>query len=430
MTDINFPFRNAALSGVRLLANQIIPLLALPFTLAMVGSEAFGMIVFTQAIAWYFVVLVEYGFNLTAVRAVAVGREDAHEVRRLLYDVLGSKLLLLCVSLIAVVAISAAFFGVSSGNTTFLLIAMVLALGAALQPVWLFQGLQEFGLISVVQVSSRLACFGGVFIFVRNPGDAYLAQFLMALPYCVNAVVLLPVAIRRFGGPPRRRVKEWAAACVATLRDGFDVFVGQLSTTLFSSTTTVLSGAVLGVTFAGYYGIAERLIRGVAMLTTPISEALYPRLAGVLASGSKSERRDAFALITKVLGVVGSALALAGAAIIATSDSIASVVSSEGDGMREIATTLSWLAFIPLLIFINNIFGVQLLLGLGKKRLYRNAVLFSGLLIPALGMALPNILGFAGFPIALLVGELVLAFLTYWFAVRFTEFGRNYATPS
>lgn len=417
-------------SGVRLVVNQLLPLLALPFILGQVGADEFGIMIFTQAIAWYFVVLVEYGFNLTAVRAVAIDRTNPASIRTTLYDVLATKLVLFCLSLFLVSGIILAFFGSSTSTAYHLLIAMTLALGAALQPIWLFQGLEEFGLISVVQVGSRLACFGGIFLFVQDREDAYLAQFLMALPYCVNAVILLPIAVRRFGRPPRRGLRDWASASIATIRDGFDVFVSQLSTTLFSSTTTVLSGVVLGTTISGYYGLAEKMIRGVAMLTSPIAEALYPRLSTEFASGGAADRWRAFDLVKRVLVIVGAALLTAGLVIIILADDVARILSFNGAGTSEIQTTLCWLAFVPLLIFVNNIFGVQVLLGLGFKHLYRNAVLASGLLIPVLGCTLPALWGFVGFPIALFAGELLLALLTCWLAMRYTDLGRKHAAPA
>lgn len=428
VSSLRFPYRNMLFAGTRLVANQALPLLSLPFTLGAVGAEKFGTMMFTQALAWYFVVLVEYGFSLTAVRFVALARNDTAALRDNMYEVLATRLLLFLASL--AVACMAATLILDVFAAKCLAVAMVLVLGAAVQPIWLFQGLEEFGLISAVQVASRFACFGAIFVFVRDPGDTLLAQLLVALPFCVNAAVLLPIAIRRLGPPPRRRLGAWARACVKLMKDGADVFVGQLSTTLFSSTTTVISGAILGPVFAGYYAISEKMIRGVAMLTAPISEALYPRVSMALADGAAEDRRHVFTLLRKVIFVVGGLLGAVGVIIIFGAGVLSQWISAEGAGVHEIQLSFGWLAFIPLMIFLNNIFGVQILLGLGLKNLYRNAVLASGTAIPLLAVLLPRFWGFAGYPIALFAGEAILVALTYVLAKRHTDWKWSYASGS
>jgi PST family polysaccharide transporter len=110
-----------------------------------------------------------------------------------------------------------------------------------------------------------------------------------------------------------------------------------------------------------------------------------------------------------------------GLAIAIASNLLAQIVSTHGAGVPEIRTAFCWLAFIPLMIFINNIFGTQILLGMGFKRQYRNAVLFSGLMIPLLGLTLPHLFGFSGYPMALFSGELTLALATFVLANKHTD---------
>ena len=56
-------------------AGHAFPLSSLPYLSHVLSVEKFGLVAFAQTFVWYFLTLTEYGFNLTATRAVAQARE-------------------------------------------------------------------------------------------------------------------------------------------------------------------------------------------------------------------------------------------------------------------------------------------------------------------------------------------------------------------
>src|SRR5215469_1198449 len=75
--------------------NYFIPLAVLPYLVRVLGIERYGLVAFAQAFAQGFVLLTDYGFNLSATRQIARLRQDNREVSRVFWAVMEIKLALM-----------------------------------------------------------------------------------------------------------------------------------------------------------------------------------------------------------------------------------------------------------------------------------------------------------------------------------------------
>ena len=105
-------FSNFMALGILQGANFLLPVLVMPFVLRRIGADGYGVVAVAQVVMLIFSTVAEYGFNMTATRAVALHRDDAEKNGRLFCTVLACKLLICAVLFVVLLfmVISIPFF--------------------------------------------------------------------------------------------------------------------------------------------------------------------------------------------------------------------------------------------------------------------------------------------------------------------------------
>jgi len=78
----------------------ILPIIIMPYLFRVIGPGRFGLIAFAQALMQYFMILTDYGFNISATKEISVCSHDHGEVCRVFSSVMTVKLALASLSLI------------------------------------------------------------------------------------------------------------------------------------------------------------------------------------------------------------------------------------------------------------------------------------------------------------------------------------------
>ncbi len=404
--------KNTAALFIVQVSSYVAPLLVLPYLSRVLSVEHFGLIAFATSFNWYFITLVEYGFNLTATRRIAIYRDDPAKVSHIFSSVMAAKALLTVLGFVLMIVIVMATPKLRP-NLPLFTISYMAVLGDLLFPLWLFQGLQKMENLIWRDLCAKCLSLGLIFAFVHRDSD-----YLLAAGFQAGATVLAGI-LGLVTVPfltPARWVLPSMQETVTALREGWSVFLSMAAMSLTSSTNILILGLRSGPAEVAFYTAAGRLIVALRMLILPLVTALYPHISHM----AHVSREDAvtflrkYALALSIPFLAGSAVLFLGASPI--------IRIIYGSKYIPSIPLFRILAFSPFFLAVQQVYSTFFMLAFGYEKQWSRIILLStvlnfAVLIPLMYVIWPP----AATSVAGLALDVFVAVATYAFYRKHTS---------
>ena len=92
---------NTTYLSVLEILKMVMPFVALPYLISTVGADKYGLVVFAQAIISYFIIFINFGLDVSAVKNVSINRSDNEKLSEVVSSVLIIKAFLFILSFLA-----------------------------------------------------------------------------------------------------------------------------------------------------------------------------------------------------------------------------------------------------------------------------------------------------------------------------------------
>lgn len=284
---------NTVALGLIQVAQYSLPLITLPYLIRVLGVQRFGVVSFAIAFVQYFMILTDYGFNLTATRAISIHREDHRQVSRVVSAVLCTRLLFFVASVLLCLGLTAVSPRLQE-HRLLILLSLTNVLGSAISLTCFFQGIERMKFITALSLSAKAAYTLSLFFLVHGPGDYRWVPFLSGSTETIAGLLGLVIAIQRFG---IRLVLPTSGEILLQLRQGWPVFCSTVAISAYTATRTFAIGMFTTSQITGYYSIAERITSLLQMFPLgPVLAVLYPRLSHLYARAPRATYRLIFRL--------------------------------------------------------------------------------------------------------------------------------------
>jgi PST family polysaccharide transporter len=356
--------------GVLQGANYILPLLTLPYLVRVLGPEYFGLLAFATATILYFMLITDYGFNLSATRQISIHRDDKDKVNEIFSSVMMIKTTLMVVSfgLMSVLVFSIEKFS-QHWEVYFITFGMVI--GQVLFPVWLFQGMERMKYITYLNIGAKAFFTVCIFIFVQEQADYLFVPLLNAMGFIVAGIWSLYLVKKEFNV---RFAWQTAATLKFQLAEGWHVFFSSMAISLYTISTTFILGLFTDNTVVGYFAAADKIVQAVKGINAPISQAIYPLISKKI----HEDKQAGLEFIRKTTWVVGAGMFIISVVLLLLADPIVNLLL--GDQFQQSVLLLQIMSFLPLIVLLSGVTCILILFNLGFKKIYTGIYLSAALI--------------------------------------------------
>lgn len=351
-------------------SSYLLPLITFPYLLRVLGVEYFGILGFCQATMQYLVLLTDYGFNWTATQLIAKNKDDFQKISNIFWSVVIAKVILFIIAL-CILILLISFVDKYRVLYLVLISYIPLIIGNIIYPVWLFQGLEKMKWITISTILARVMLIPLTFIYVNSPDDVWLAALFQGSVNMLAGIFALWFIFRnKLVGKVRVSLSE----VKSRFKEGIHVFLSTSAISLYTVSVTVILGFVSGATAVGLFNSANTIRNAAQGLLGPVFQAIYPRVNSLF----DSEYVKAMSLIKKAVRGIGILTFIGCSILFFGAELFIDIIA--GKEFENAISVLRWLAYVPFLVSLSNLFGVQTMLSHSFKKQF-SMFLASGALL-------------------------------------------------
>lgn len=396
--------KNVASLGVVQVVNYIFPLLTIPYVSRIIGPEGFGLINYITAFVSYFVLIVYYGFDLTATRKIAVDPDNLEIRSKVFSEVTCARLLLFIITIVGfMICISSV--PLLNSNIMLSLVLFLTVISALLTPQYVFQGLQRLPVLSILTLVKGVINTSLIFLFVSKKDDLLLyasisvfSNFLISLISILYVILVIKIKFTFYS------IKH----SLTILKEGRLIFFSSIIFSLYTTTNIIILGFFAGPKTIGYYTTAVSFIIIVqSVVNIPLSSSLYPYIGK---SFSESEENGIIKL-RKIVPLVFYFTAAICLGILILAPFVVFLIY--GKSFEGSIISVRILSFLPLISAMSSLMGIQTMLNLRMDNLFLKITSFAACFSLVLNLVLGYYFSYIGTSISYIVTELLLCISFY-----------------
>ncbi len=388
----------------------LMPLILIPYLARTLGLVAWGELAIAQAFASYFVLIVEYGFELSATKQLARCKENSNKRASILADVMGAKIILIL--FVIIVSIPFQFIiSVFLDDKLLYLATLFFAVSSSFNLIWYFQGVEQLVTASLVDIVVKLVGLLSIFVWVKNPEDASLFLVINGFFSLVTTFILFILIHKN-----TKLLLPSLSRSIFELKNGWQMFVYKVSVSFYTTGNALILSFFVLPEVVAIYTAAEKISKAVIGLLSPITQVLFPKLSS-LTKTAFDEARILFKKSLIVMSLIGFIMSTA---VYFYSDILVQMIL--GNNFQEASQILRILALLPVLITTSNVLGIQWMIPNGMEKAFNKIIILSGLINLFLAVVLTPYFKAFGMAWSVVIAEL---FVTISMSAYLWNFDKN-----
>lgn len=398
------------------------PLITIPFLSRSLGAEGIGTYSYAFALTNYFTLVATLGCDVYGRREISYVKNSLKNRSKKFWSIQIIKTI--CTLLVSVAYI---IFSLNNPNKTLLLILVFHLINVPLNIGWFYQGTEKFKKITIRTIFLKLAELLFVVFCIHSKNDLIKYTFGSSfINFLTFFVLWLDIKNDiKFEKITLKDVKY-------DLKNCLQFFLPAIATSVYTLLDKTMLGILTrGYTENGYYEQAQKINIVLLRVVLSLGLVLLPQIAGAFKKGNKKQVKDLVNKSGKYVFFISLPIALG---LICISDNF--VPWFFGNGYNKVNELLKLSGFILIVQGLDDVFGMQYLVNVGKQKQYIISI-FSGALTNFIfNLILIPKFASAGAIIASFIGELVIVLIQMYYVKnninlkRFFQQSKNYVIAS
>lgn len=385
----------------------IVPLITVPYTSRVLGSEGIGINAFTNSIIQYFILFGSIGINLYGNRTVAYCRDSKEKLSKTFWEISIVRMIFITISYIAFLV----FLFFIKEYRTFYFYQSILILAAGFDISWFFMGLEDFKKTVTRNIVIKITSIVLIFLFIKNESDLGLYILMLSCSTLLGNLTLWPYLKSILEKVDWRSLKIFQH-----VRPSLALFVPQIATQIYLILNKTMLGLLTNINDVAYYEQSDKIVKMVLAIVTATGTVMLPRVANVFSKGNKEKVEYYLQTSFEFVSLISFPLAF-GLSAIAPKFSIWFL----GDDFKPTATLMSVLAFVIIAIGWSNVLGTQYLLPTNQTTYYTTSVVVGAITNLVINLIFIHFFGVIGAVYATIISESLVTGTQIFFVRRTLE---------
>lgn len=355
-------FANFTYLSILEIIGLLLPLISYPYVIRTVGADNYGVVVFCQAIIAYVVIIINFGYNVSATRKISENRTNVFKIREIYSSIVYQKLLIFAICLVSGLFV---LIFLKYDYSVILLGFIGLCIQEVFFPTWLFQGLERMKFITIITFVAKCSCLILIFLFVHDKKDYACILVLYSIGGFFTSVLSVIILKKKFDiyfvKVSKYRMKE-------DFLESLPFFTSRLSAIVMERGNVLVIGTFFSYDMVAIYDLCAKIV---SILKTPFSlvaQVIYPNVA-------KSKNMLLVKKSIKIVLLFGAFVCLF---VYLFAPNII-LLLSDTSMLGAVSILKIMVLYVPI-VGISYLFGASVLVVKGYSREYNLSVVYSVLL--------------------------------------------------
>ena len=395
MNDKKFKF-NILFNMMYQVLVVIMPLITTPYISRILGADKIGEYSFAQSIVSYFIIFATLGSSYYGQRCIAYCKDDILQRSKSFFEIL----LMRCITTVTMLVLFYTFIVLQVSNNVLYMIASIEIILVMFDISWLYQGVEDFKLLTICNGICKIIGTILIFCFVtdRNHLNRYVLLLLgsalighiLTWGY-LKGKIIIPRS-------PKMNIFQH-------LYPSMKLFVSQVAIQVYTVVDKTMIGVILHSNFEnGYYEQSQKIIKALLAIVTSIGTVVSSRIAMLWKSGKKEE---SYSMIYSSFQLVFAFAFPMAVGINIIAHRIVPIYF--GDGYEPVIPLLQIFSLLLPAIGASNILGIQFLIPTQREKWLTLSVVFGAILNFILNFFTISWYGAKGAAISSVIAEISIA---------------------